>query len=260
MTTLKVINLGGRFGLDEEARTANKRLAKKRVQYINEALCFVSSSVLADSSGLRFQPSSPSPKPLATTVNNDRSTMKFIKRTFLTILILTTVVILFRGWVYRHLVTYKSVGLRTTFSATDEELTDYIDASIGNQTNPDIEQIVKLGLLITSKKLNFTTDKNDTDPNKLITSKTAHCVGYASFFATTFNYLFKKYNLDDRWSAKPQIGQLYFLGTNVHKYFNSSFFKDHDFVTIENKETGELFAVDPTVHDYLYINFITYVK
>ena len=29
--------------------TANRRLAKKRVQCINEALCFVSSSVLADS-------------------------------------------------------------------------------------------------------------------------------------------------------------------------------------------------------------------
>jgi len=31
----------------------NRRLAKKRVQCLNEALCFVSSSVLADSSVLR---------------------------------------------------------------------------------------------------------------------------------------------------------------------------------------------------------------
>jgi hypothetical protein len=29
--------------------TANRRLAKKRVQCLNEALCFVSSSVLTDS-------------------------------------------------------------------------------------------------------------------------------------------------------------------------------------------------------------------
>ena len=34
-------------------RTANRRLAKKRVQCLNEALCFVSSSVLADSLVLR---------------------------------------------------------------------------------------------------------------------------------------------------------------------------------------------------------------
>jgi len=37
----------------KEARTANRRLAKKRVQCLNEALCFVSSSVLADSLVLR---------------------------------------------------------------------------------------------------------------------------------------------------------------------------------------------------------------
>ena len=36
-----------------EGRTANRRLAKKRVQCLNEALCFVSSSVLADSLALR---------------------------------------------------------------------------------------------------------------------------------------------------------------------------------------------------------------
>ena len=34
-------------------RTANRRLAKKRVQFLNEALCFVSSSVLAESFVLR---------------------------------------------------------------------------------------------------------------------------------------------------------------------------------------------------------------
>jgi hypothetical protein len=34
---------------EKEARTANRRLAKKRVQCLIEALCFVSSSVLSDS-------------------------------------------------------------------------------------------------------------------------------------------------------------------------------------------------------------------
>jgi len=82
----------------------------------------------------------------------------------------------------------------------------------------------------------------------------------ASFFITTCKYVLKKYNLEDKWIVQQQIGQLYFLGTNVHTYFNSSFFKDHDFVTIENKKTGEIIAVDPTVNDYLFIDNITYVK
>ena len=37
----------------KESRTDNRRLAKKRVQCLNEALCFVSSSVVADSLELR---------------------------------------------------------------------------------------------------------------------------------------------------------------------------------------------------------------
>ena len=186
--------------------------------------------------------------------------MKFIKRTLLIILILTSVGLLFRGWFYRHLVTYKSVGRRTNYAATDKKLTDYIDANTNEQTKPDIGQIVKLGLSITARQLNFTANKNDIDPNKLITSKTAHCVGYASFFATSCNYLLYKYNLADTWTAQPQVGQLYFLGTNIHKYFNSPFFKDHDFVTIKNKTTGEFFAVDPTVNDYLLIDFINFTN
>lgn len=186
--------------------------------------------------------------------------MKLIKQIFLIILILTTVGLLFRGWIYRNLVTYKSAGLRTNYPAKDKKLTDYINANTNIQTDLDIKQIVKLGLSKTSRQLNYTADKNNTDPNKLITSKTAHCIGYATFFATTCNYLLDKYNLSDTWTAKPQIGQLYILGTNIHKFFNSAFFKDHDFVTIENKITGEIVAVDPTVNDYLRIDFVTYTK
>ena len=37
----------------KECRTDNRRLAKKRVQWLDEALCFLSSSVLADSFVLR---------------------------------------------------------------------------------------------------------------------------------------------------------------------------------------------------------------
>ena len=184
--------------------------------------------------------------------------MKMIKRIFLTILIITTVGLCFRGCFYRHLIRYESLGIRRDYSATEADLTNYYDVRINKKTNLDIGQIVKLSLSITSDKLTFTADHNDNDPNKLINTKTAHCVGYASFFSTTCNYLLKKYNLDDTWTAKPQIGQLYLLGTNIHQYFNSPFLKDHDFVAIENKQTGQILAVDPTVNDYFYIDFITY--
>jgi hypothetical protein len=162
--------------------------------------------------------------------------------------------------VYRNVVIYKSLGQRQNYLATDKKLVQYFEANTSDKKDTTIKYIIRQSLSATSQKLNFTASNNDTDPNKLINSKTAHCVGYASFFSTTCNYLLHKNNLSKNWVAKPQIGQLYFFGTNIHKYFSSTFFKDHDFVTIENKTTGEIFNVDATVNDYLGIDFITFKK
>lgn len=186
--------------------------------------------------------------------------MKIFKRILWAILIIIAVGFLFRGWIYRHVITYKSMGQRANYSATNNKLIDFIEKSVANNNNSDIKEIIEQSLSITSHQLNFTACKNDNDPNKLICSKTAHCVGYAAFFSTTCNYLIKKQNISDTWTAKPQIGQLYLFGSNIHKYFSSPFFEDHDFVIIENNKTGEVFAVDPTVNDYLCIDYVTYKK
>lgn len=183
--------------------------------------------------------------------------MKVIKRIIQVIFILLVIGVLFRGWIYRHVLTYKSVGMRTSYHAKNKRLVDRIEADALMQSDADIREIVRRGLSITSRQLEFTADKNEVDPNKLIKSGTAHCVGYASFFATTCNYLLDKHNLAQTWTAKRHVGKLYFLGINVHAYFHTPFFKDHDFVTIENKSTGEILAVDPTVNDYLFIDFVT---
>jgi len=47
---------------EEKQRTANRRLAKKRVQWLNEALCFVSNSVLEERLVLRNPPLRQAPK------------------------------------------------------------------------------------------------------------------------------------------------------------------------------------------------------
>ena len=182
--------------------------------------------------------------------------MKFVKRLTLTLLIFGTIGFLCREWLYNQFVSYRSIGFRPTYVASNPKLINYLNSDSSKQKNPDIHQIIKQSLSITSGKLNFTTGKNSNDPNKLITSRTAHCVGYASFFSTACNYLLKKDNLSHEWIAKTHVGQLYILGTNIHRYLNSPFLKDHDFVTIENKTTGEVLAVDPTLNDYFGIDFI----
>jgi hypothetical protein len=182
--------------------------------------------------------------------------MKLIKRIALIIFILVTAAYLFRGPLYRLLITYKSIGTRTNYPATNKKLVGYIQ--VNSDSTKDITAIIKQSLSITSHQLCFTATKNDIDPNKLIDSKTAHCVGYAAFFATTCNYLLQKNDLSDQWIAQPRVGQLYLLGININHCINKPFYKDHDFVTIENRNTGETFAVDPTVNDYFNIDFIKY--
>ncbi|MBO9700932.1 MAG: hypothetical protein J7604_12035 [Sporocytophaga sp.] len=186
--------------------------------------------------------------------------MKISKRLFLSTLILLTILLLFRGWFYRSLVTYKSIGQRHSYLPRDKNLISYIETNVEENKKVDIKDIIEIGLSATAKRLNYSVDPKTNDPNSLIYTKTAHCVGYATFFATTCNYLLKKYNLDKNWEAKPQIAQLYIFRTNIHQFFNSPFFKDHDIVIIENQRTGETFAVDPTLNDYLYIDTITFEK
>ena len=139
-------------------------------------------------------------------------------------------------------------------------LLEYIETDKKAGDSQDINYIIRLALLQTGNRLNYTTSGNENDPNKLIYSKSAHCVGYAAFFTTTCNYLLKKYNLHDGWVAKHQIGQMYVLDINIHRCINHSFFKDHDFAIVENRITGEIVAVDPSVNDYLHIDFVTMVK
>src|SRR5690606_28082663 len=186
--------------------------------------------------------------------------MKYIKGFFLTLIILIIVAILLRGPIFRSLITYDSIGERENYLITDDNLAYYIDSGAESLLDPNVEQIIKLSLSLTSNQLNFTFEKNDNDPNLLIISKTAHCVGYAHFFATTCNYLLEKHGFSADWLATSRVGQMSFIGIDVHQFFNSPFFRDHDFVVIENLKTGEKFAVDPSVHDYLGIDFISYRK
>ncbi len=183
--------------------------------------------------------------------------MKILRHTLIFIALIIIIVILFRRNIYRQIITYKSISERTIYEATNKEFLNYIDRETTLKQDVEIEKLIKNCLSITSDHLNFTSGQNDTDPNKLFNTKTAHCIGYASFLAAACNYLIQKNELKDIWIAKPQIGQVYLFKTNIHNYFSTPFFKDHDFVIIENLNTGEKYAVDPSMHDYLRIDFIT---
>ena len=185
--------------------------------------------------------------------------IKTLKRWFLMLLVIAIAGWLLRGPVYRRLIIYKPVKERRGYEATDRQLLNFIKEKYAPKEKATADNIVKQALAITSSLLSYTAEKNETDPNRLIVTKTAHCIGYATFCASVCNYLFKKNRLSG-WTARPIAGHLYFGETNIHQYFKSSFFKDHDFVIIENTATGETISIDPTMYEYLLIARITYQK
>ena len=182
---------------------------------------------------------------------------RFLKRSIIAKLALLFCVFIFRGSLYRHLFSYKTIGHRKNYKAFDKELTDYIDTKTPFSKQADIKDIILFSLNLTSETLTFSIAKNENNPNKLFRTKKAHCVGYASFFSSTCNYMIDKFGHANKWSSEPLIGQIYFCGINIHQFLKSSFFKDHDFNCITNKLTGEKYFVDPSINDYLSIDYVT---
>jgi len=90
----------------------------------------------------------------------------------------------------------------------------------------------------------------------LIETKKANCRGYSAMFNSIANYLIIKNNLQTEYKAEHKIGEIKFLGIDVHQYFDCPFYKDHDFNELRNLFTGEKLSIDPTVSEYLWIETV----
>jgi hypothetical protein len=159
---------------------------------------------------------------------------------------------LFRGFLYRISVNYLKVDTRNNITLNDKKLIKEID----NRTRDrilSIEEIIELSNKITSEKLDFTFNKVTSNPNLVCKLEKANCIGYSSLFNSIGNHIVEKQNLTEKYEFKHLVGKLEFFGLDIHKLFNSPFFKDHDFNEIRNKQTNEKKYVDPSLRDYLRI-------
>jgi hypothetical protein len=181
-----------------------------------------------------------------------------MKKRLIYLFVFFTIAYVARGWVFRQIVQYRSIGERVAYPITDPVLLKLVTQEHDRVALSGVEDLIEISHKITSEQVSFTESKCDTDPNRLVHTHKANCIGYAALFSTLFN-AFVKMNMTDRnWSAHPQKGQLYFLGINVHPYFDRPFFRDHDFVLLQNTMTGELIAVDPSLYDYSGIKYVTF--
>jgi len=186
-----------------------------------------------------------------------KSTKKRIRNIFIILILICGALYIFRGTVYRSVVSYKDDGGRKNYKVKDKNLAIFIEDNIPQNQSKDIESIIDLSQDITNKALKFSLDIKENDPNKTILLKRANCVGYAAFAAATGNYLIDKYKLSQVWEARPVKGKLYLLGHDMHKQTKNKSFKDHDFVIFTNKITKKEICIDPTLNDRFGIERIS---
>ncbi len=182
--------------------------------------------------------------------------MKRIVRYIKIVVTVVLLLLLFRGFVYRKLINYREIGKRDNIELNNNILTKIIDKKI-EQRELNIDEIIKKSNEITSKELSFTFNKVSSNPNKILMIKKANCIGYSSLFNSIGNYIIQKQDLTEKYEFIHLIGKLDFLGYDIHKLFNSPFFRNHDYNEILNKKSNERKFIDPSLSDYLRIENIS---
>jgi hypothetical protein len=179
-----------------------------------------------------------------------------MKKTLKIIGISILILILFRGFIYRLLINYNEIGERAVIEITNQELINKIESK-STSREIDFEEIISIANSITIEELRFTGNRASNNPNELMNSRQANCIGYSAMFNSIANYLIKENGLSQEIESRHKISQLDLLGINLHQFFENSFFRDHDFNEIENLKTGEIMSVDPSANDYLGIKKVS---
>ena len=105
--------------------------------------------------------------------------------------------------------------------------------------------------------MSFSTGKVSGNPNEVLKEGKANCIGYSALFSSIIDFLIDKQNDRDKIRTKHLIGKIEFFGVDIHQFSEHPFFRDHDFNSIENLDTGEIIYFDPSVSDYLKIEKIS---
>ena len=170
--------------------------------------------------------------------------------------IVVLILILFRGFIFRFAINYTEIGSREKVEITNQKLIGkIISRSKGKRIG--VESIAEIADQITRSELRFATSQTSNNPNELIDTKKAHCIGYSAMYNSIANYLIVRNDLQNEVESKHLVGKLDLFGINLHQFFDNSFFRDHDFNEVTNKRTGEKIFIDPSVSDYFRINKIS---
>lgn len=179
-----------------------------------------------------------------------------MKKIFKIIGITILLLIICRGFIFRSTIYYTDIGDRKDIKITNTDLIKTINKA-SKDKDLDIYTIAEIADNITTEQLQFTTGKASNNPNKLINTKKANCVGYAAMFNAIANHLIEQNGLQNEIKAKHKIGKLDFLGVDLHQFFDSPFFRDHDFNELTSDSLEETIIIDSSVSDYFWIDRVS---
>ena len=184
--------------------------------------------------------------------------MKKFKRFLLYLGLILGVLVIFRGPIFRLTVNYTKVSERNLFKITNPVLLADISKKHGGEELP-FDELIDLANDMTTQYLQFSDANTSQNPNQTFSTKKANCVGYAAMFNSIFTQLALLQNSETRYIVTHQIGRLDFLGTDLHQFLSSPFFRDHDFNSVLDKQTEEIVNIDSSLSDYFWINQVSAV-
>lgn len=159
-----------------------------------------------------------------------------------------------QSFLFNLLFDYKSNQEVASSKLTRHELCAELDKLIEREPPTNLSELNKALLDLTIKRLSFRKkqllrDVNDVENNK------AHCVGYSAVHSANLNYAFKALGWQ-QYTAQHQRGKVFFLGIDLCAYAPSSFFKDHDYVTVMDVPADKLYQTDAGLYEFLDVIWI----
>jgi hypothetical protein len=181
-----------------------------------------------------------------------------LKNCFLFILIITCFVVCFKGTLYRYFVEYKEIKQINTVQITDKTLLADLNFCLSTENFLNLDEIINFAYYYTTEDLCYTFDRCSINPNQiLLGTQKSNCVGYSAAFQAVLSYLLEKKGFSSKVTCEHKVAQLYFLGFNVHPFFQSPAFKDHDYNVIFDKETNRKWIIDPTLRQFFGISEVS---
>jgi len=190
-------------------------------------------------------------------LNYLKSKMMKWKKLILALIGIVVILFLSRNWLFNVSTQYQSIGQRDLIVLSDQNLIREIELWKSSKESIRIDEAVGFALKLTARKLKFSTRSGlNSNPNKIPDSGESNCVGYSKLFNSVATYIFVNTTNLKNCKSTHLVGKISFMGIDLHGLTDKPFWSDHDYNRVINTETREEYFVDPSVFDYLRINYI----